>query len=81
MGRNTETHLDCPPRLPSIAYGDVRVGDLVWSVKTGEPCLVTGIAADPTYVHILRGGEIKSIHYTWLSKDATPGEAGVAHRT
>ena len=72
-GSNGETHRDCPPRLPTIVYGAIRVGDLVWSVRTGEPCLVTGIATDPTYVIILRGGEIKRVHYTWLSKDATAG--------
>jgi hypothetical protein len=72
-GDLAETHHVPPPRLPTIAYGSIRVGDLVWSVSTGEPCLVTGLAEDPTYVIILRGGELRSIHYTWLSKYATAG--------
>lgn len=78
--RRGETHMDCPPRLPTIAFGDIRTGDLLWSVRTGEPCLVTAIAEDPTYVVVLRGGELRSIHYTWLSKVTVPGELGASHR-
>ena len=72
-GDLAETHRVAPPRLPTIAYGALRVGDLVWSVSTGEPCLVMWIESDPTYVTVLRGGKVRSIHYTWLSKDATAG--------
>lgn len=72
-GDLAETHRVAPPRLPTIAFGALRIGDLVWLESTGEPCLVMGLAEDPTYVHILRGGELRSIHLAWLSKYATAG--------